>query len=199
MKGAGPRRFISSPTGFDSAFAAASCATFWESTSRQPETLRFDYTALGKPLLADEPSLAFNVSHTRGICLLAFSDCGDIGIDVEAISSRIDIGSLAEKYFHPHEWEALAALPPAARRTFFFACWTCKEAYLKATGLGLSEQMNAFEVVPPLPFPGDVSIHCTPRAQSPWWARVLDAGPDCAAAVARATRPESVELFDWQW
>jgi len=166
--------------------------------NRSPESLRFGYTAFGKPFLTDDPSLAFNVSHTKGLCLLAFSAVGDVGVDVEVISDQIDIKSLADKYFHPHEWEALVALPEGDRRAAFFACWTCKEAYLKARGLGLSENLSTFEVIPPLPTVGEAMIHPRSAEAYSWWLGVLAAGASFAAAVSSAVRPTSLRCFDWQ-
>ena len=48
--------------------------------------------------------------------------------------------------FAPAEYEALAALPPEQWVTCFFHCWTRKEAYVKALGLGLSYPLDAFTV-----------------------------------------------------
>jgi phosphopantetheine--protein transferase-like protein len=47
--------------------------------------------------------------------------------------------ALAKRFFSVSEFESIAALPEALQPEKFFAYWTCKEAYLKATGTGLSQ------------------------------------------------------------
>lgn len=116
---------------------------------RCPEDVELKYGPNGKPELAGSlraPALRFNVSHSRGTALFAFASSGSVGIDLEALRPVPEAEQIAEHFFSPRERAALKALPPAARLEAFLRCWTCKEAYLKATGEGLSRPLDQVEV-----------------------------------------------------
>jgi 4'-phosphopantetheinyl transferase len=110
---------------------------------RTPETLVFTENSHGKPILAGGPP--FSLSYSADMMMLAIGDA-DVGCDVEWIDPALDWSPLAETFFTRTERAALAALPPAAARRAFFACWARKEAFVKALGLGLSYPLDAFDV-----------------------------------------------------
>src|SRR5260370_32898477 len=70
----------------------------------------------------------------------------DIGIDVEQVRRDFDWEAIARRFFSAHEQSQLAALPADERVEGFFRCWTRKEAYIKATGDGLSLPLSQFDV-----------------------------------------------------
>ncbi|MGO8796180.1 MAG: 4'-phosphopantetheinyl transferase family protein [Candidatus Sulfotelmatobacter sp.] len=114
-----------------------------------PSALRFTYSAKEKPSLAPphaEGRLMFNVSHSGGIALMAFARGREVGIDVEHVRSDFDLEAIARRFFSAHEQRELFALTPEARIEGFFRCWTRKEAYIKATGDGLSLPLSQFDV-----------------------------------------------------
>lgn len=101
----------------------------------------------GKPCLAPEQRLIeFNLSHSHELALLAISQRGQLGVDLERVDERRDIEGLSRYAFSPREQAALAATAPAQRRAAFFRIWTRKEAYLKALGMGLHIPLESFEV-----------------------------------------------------
>lgn len=105
-----------------------------------PSEVRFCYGAFGKPMLDEarhKEALAFNLSHTEDFALFAFSLVHDIGVDVERIQKSFEVLSLAQQHFSINEYAALSALPTELQLSAFYACWTRKEAYLKARGAGL--------------------------------------------------------------
>ncbi len=114
-----------------------------------PESLRFRYGKHGKPeidpALQPDRSLWFNTSHSGGMALLAFSWDGAIGVDLEAPRSMSDhhVLKLAQRFFLAPEVDALERVNGAERSALFLRYWTCKEAYLKATGVGLSQLQQA--------------------------------------------------------
>ncbi len=125
-------------------FAAGRAALRWllgSTLDRDPKALRFDVGAHGKPSLADDPQLPFNLSHSGGTALVAI-DAGRrhraIGVDVELHRTVADALSLAHGLFDPQEQAGLAALSGAARDLAFLRAWTRKEACIKASGAGFS-------------------------------------------------------------
>ena len=129
----------------------------------QPAELIFEYGTHGKPTLAGryQGSLKFNVSHSQGLALVAVSPDVEVGIDVEGIRPMPDAVEIAARFFSPREAAELRALPAVSRISAFFACWTRKEAYLKAVGRSLAalgdqddageRQQWSHHYLPPLP------------------------------------------------
>jgi 4'-phosphopantetheinyl transferase len=114
-----------------------------------PRSVRLAYSAHGKPSFAGEWSngrLRFNVSHAAGLGLFAIASDREIGVDVEAIRPLQDLQLIAEHFFSPGEQTTLRSLPAEQRVMGFFNCWSRKEAYIKALGLGLSQPLDAFDV-----------------------------------------------------
>ena len=89
--------------------------------------------------------------------------------------------------FAPGEQRALSTLSGQAALDAFFACWTRKEAFVKAIGLGLSHPLEAFEVSvgpePALLGGGDGWRLLAPRL-----------APDLAGAIVVADDGNAVEL-----
>lgn len=107
--------------------------------------LVFRCNAYGKPFLADGGAPTFNLSHSAGTGLLAVSDGGAIGVDIEQCRPLM-APDMIERFFSASERLSLATLAPDKKLAAFFACWTRKEAYIKAKGLGLSLALDAFSV-----------------------------------------------------
>jgi 4'-phosphopantetheinyl transferase len=111
--------------------------------------IRFEYLTSGKPQLeADQNprALQFNVSHSANMALIAVGSERRLGVDIEKLRDDVDTNSRAERFFSLRERAGLQALPDHLRVQGFFACWTRKEAFLKATGDGLSFPLADFSV-----------------------------------------------------
>ncbi|GLS45333.1 4'-phosphopantetheinyl transferase family protein [Methylobacterium brachythecii] len=151
-----------------------------------PALLRFRLGPSGKPEL-DAPwrdRLEFNLSHSGSVGLIGLSPAARIGVDVEWMRPLPDCLSLARSHFARPEIAALEALPSAERQAAFYACWTRKEAFVKALGSGLSFPLDGFVVaVPPEP-PALVSIGGSTGAASAWSLQHLDLGAGHVGAVA---------------
>ena len=162
---------------------------------RDPRALRFCSNPYGKPGLAPEPggdaTLSFNVTHAGALALYAVTSHGAIGIDLEAIRMDVDCDAIAERYFSPRERRMLGALPPARRREAFFHCWTRKEAYIKARGMGLSLALDRFDVSVS---PGDPAALLETREEgqdsSRWMLCDLPVGDGYVAALAVEGNPQ---------
>ena len=109
-----------------------------------PREVVFRYGSHGKP---GADGLRFNVSHSGDYALYAISPDVEVGVDVELPRGR-RTDALARRFFAPGEQERLFALDEPARATAFFKLWTCKEAFLKATGEGLSRSLRSYEIDP---------------------------------------------------
>ena len=114
-----------------------------------PDDLHFSYSSFGRPSVTHHKAASafdFNISHSGGIALMAFSVGRQIGIDVERIRRNFATGEVAERFFSATERAALGELPEKDRHTAFFHCWTRKEAFIKALGEGLSHPLDQFDV-----------------------------------------------------
>jgi 4'-phosphopantetheinyl transferase len=112
---------------------------------RAPEKLVFVYSPAGKPALY-ESEIRFNLSHSGEVALLAFARNREVGIDLELVRRNVEVESIAHRFFSPHEQQELAAIDGDERFQAFFRGWTRKEAYLKATGAGLTLPLSNFDV-----------------------------------------------------
>jgi 4'-phosphopantetheinyl transferase len=104
-----------------------------------PETLVFECTGYGKPMLRDFPEVEFNLSHSDDRALIGISRGRAIGVDLERVREMPSKLELAKRFFAAAEFEAIAQVPEAEQTQLFFQYWTCKEAYLKGTGDGIGK------------------------------------------------------------
>ena len=102
----------------------------------------FIYNPFGKPALARDPKLQFNLSHSDNVGLLAISCKYEIGADVEKIRDHNDLALVAAEVFSQREIHRLAQTTPEEYPSLFYKFWTLKEAYLKGVGTGLSESLR---------------------------------------------------------
>ena len=105
-----------------------------------PEAVPLRRGPRGRPSIAGETTIDFNVSHTQNVALIGVARNAAhfrIGVDVERIDRRVDADRLARKFLTADEACLQIALTPNERRENFLRYWTCKEAMSKATGDGL--------------------------------------------------------------
>jgi len=117
-----------------------------ETIGEAPAAFHYQAGAKGKPLALIEgrpAGLQFNLSHTNGLVAIAVSRLGEVGVDAEAIDRHVNL-AVADRYFFGAESRWLANLAPAVRAEGFLRLWTLKEAYIKATGRGLSQPLDEF-------------------------------------------------------
>jgi 4'-phosphopantetheinyl transferase len=163
-----------------------------------PAALSFSYSSKEKPSLSPPYSsgIAFNISHSGAVALLAFTRGREVGVDVEKVRSDFEIDAIARRFFSAHEQEQLAALKEEERFEAFFRCWTRKEAYIKATGDGLSLPLDQFDVSI---IPGDSDALFATRPEkseaATWLLREVPAGKGYVAALC--VRGQDWKLKDW--
>lgn len=116
-----------------------------ECLSKAADRLVFRAGSHGKPELANDVGLRFNLTHSGELALLAISRDLELGVDVEDIRPLSD-DAIADRFFSEPEVRALRAVAPQSRLAAFYSCWTRKEAVLKGTGMGLSGGLDSFAV-----------------------------------------------------
>lgn len=104
----------------------------------------FPCTPQGKPVCPQAP-VDFSISHSGLLVWVAFAANGKVGIDVEQTRETRDLLSLAA-LLHPEEYAELLRRPPPELPSAFYRSWVRKEAVLKASGAGLSRQLDSFRV-----------------------------------------------------
>ncbi|MBE9125652.1 MULTISPECIES: 4'-phosphopantetheinyl transferase family protein [unclassified Coleofasciculus] len=164
--------------------------------SLEPSQIQFAYSSRGKPALTNtNKRLSFNVSHSHELALYAISPAPRLGIDLEYMRPMPDAEKLAKRFFSEREYSAIASLPPEEQQAAFFNGWTRKEAYLKATGDGLT----GLEEVEVSLLPGEparlVSISGNSQAACRWLIYPLNPAPDYVAALAVEGQGWHLELF----
>jgi 4'-phosphopantetheinyl transferase len=108
---------------------------------------RFVVGPYGKPEIdpaQNRERLCFNLSHTRGLAACAVAVDRDLGLDAEALDNVLDGTAVANRYFAAAEVELLRGVDAGLRSDAFVRLWTLKEAYVKATGRGLSSRLDSF-------------------------------------------------------
>jgi 4'-phosphopantetheinyl transferase len=163
----------------------------------EPKELKFSVNEYGKPFLP-EHDLGFNLSHSGEYALIAVTRGRNIGVDVEQIRADVEIEKLASRYFSPREVSELMALPPERRIIAFYNCWTRKEAYIKAQGMGLSLPLDSFDVSLA---PGEPAILRATRPDTSeaarWSLHSFAIEPNYIAALA--VEGDGLEIRFWDW
>ncbi|MBK7086591.1 MAG: 4'-phosphopantetheinyl transferase superfamily protein [Flavobacteriales bacterium] len=114
--------------------------------------LRIQRGPFGKPFL-DDTELRFNLSDTKDALVLAVAWDHELGVDIETITRRADHEAVAHHYFTPDEVERIqvagagAGASDLAAKRYFLDLWTRKEAVLKASGVGIMEDLHALRVL----------------------------------------------------
>jgi 4'-phosphopantetheinyl transferase len=121
----------------------------------------------GRPRLPGN-EVSFSVSHSgdRGVITFA-PGVSRIGVDLERVRPRSFLDRLAARTLTPETFATWSAAPPAQQLERFLRAWTMKEAYLKATGIGIATTLSA-----------------VPEQPAGWTVRSIDAPRGCVASIA---------------
>ncbi|HFX6495688.1 TPA: 4'-phosphopantetheinyl transferase superfamily protein, partial [Acinetobacter baumannii] len=86
----------------------------------------------------------FNLSHSADLIVLAVTEKGEIGVDVERMNHefewrRVDsvLAPSEIEWIQQNEWTN-----PTSVYQRFFQIWTLKESYIKCTGEGMSRHLK---------------------------------------------------------
>lgn len=115
----------------------------------RPEAVELVYGEHGKPALAAHQAsseLHFNLSCSHGLAVCAFTTGREIGVDIECVLPLVAVSQIGDRFFSQCEQASYRALPERDKAQGFFNCWTRKEAFIKALGVGLSLSLDTFDV-----------------------------------------------------
>lgn len=165
-----------------------------------PERVEMAIRPGGKPELTpppDAPPLRFNLSHSDALAMIAVVFDREVGIDVERVRPMSDMQGIVERFFAPGERAVWQTLPHDERASAFFRCWTRKEAYLKARGVGLSSGLDKFEVAFAPGEPARLLRDNRGDFAADWHMYDLSPNSNYFAACAVERGAENLSVFDW--
>lgn len=111
--------------------------------------LTFTLGAHGKPYLKNS-DLFFSLSHTTGAIAAAFSENGEIGVDIESKSRRVS-EKMYPRVLSDEERESVHDPED------FLRLWVQKEAFLKRLGIGITRDLRT---ISPEKLPDTAVIDC---------------------------------------
>ena len=111
-----------------------------------PQDVAIERGLRGRPRLAGNADIDFNVSHTADVALIGLSRAGRIGVDVEHADRVIQSSGLARRILTDRERATLPSHDGDAIRRRILRLWTCKEALAKATGDAMSAPFRRLDI-----------------------------------------------------
>jgi len=118
-------------------------------TNIEPKDFVFDYLEHGKPVLINDAryaNITFNVSHSHDLALIAIAQNQNIGIDIEKINHESKHDQLVARFFSEAEQTEFQTMAEVNKARAFCACWTRKEAFIKAVGKGVGYGLDKFDL-----------------------------------------------------
>jgi len=151
-------------------------------TGIAPKNLEYEYSKKGKPTLKtsrNSNKIFFNLSYSGEALLVTIASEREVGIDVEQIKELPEEGLLAKKFFSAFEYKRYLHMKEQKDLKAFYKCWTCKEAYVKATGMGLTGDY----VEEDIQFCEEVETVSPVKAGKRWMLKNLSISHDNAVAL----------------
>ncbi len=143
------------------------------STDKHHDEIKFFYSEHGKPFIKDkhnDKAIEFNVSHSEECILIAVTLDNRVGVDVEKINEKIDYKSLSTRFFSKKENEYLRSLKENKKLNAFYSIWARKEAFIKATGIGIGFGLDKFSVCSNNKFTPKIDIQHKEALEENWFS-----------------------------
>lgn len=144
-------------------------------------------------------TLHFNLSHSAEIAVLGVTRVGEIGVDVEFIRPVDRMDELVARFFSIRETESFKPVPIADKPGAFFNLWTRKEAWLKATGEGITGSLAEVEVSF---LPGElarlIALGKDNEEARHWTLHAFKPAPGYVGALAVRARDVAIEFWNSQ-
>lgn len=168
----------------------------------KPSAIQFCHGKNGKPAITEtfgKGTIHFSLSHSNGVALFAFAHNHELGVDIEHIRDVSEMEQIVERFFSIKENEVLRSLPESQKREAFYNGWTCKEAFVKALGDGLSLPLDTFDVSL---VPGEsaelLRIEGDSVEASKWSIQSLKPAPDYIGALAVKSHLYEIKHLQWE-
>lgn len=167
----------------------------------QASELQFYNGKNGKPSLSDafgNRIIHFNMSHSGGLALYGFTRDRQIGVDVECVRDIPEMLGIAKQIFSTGENQVFGSLGEKEKKKAFFDWWTRKEAFVKATGDGLSQALDKIDVtLMEDEVAGVIRIERGSKTAPHWF--IQDLHPASGVVGAFAIEDRGWRLQCWQW
>jgi 4'-phosphopantetheinyl transferase len=165
-----------------------------------PADVRFRFAAHGKPELDPDCAplareLRFNISHSGDRALIGLARV-EVGADIERVKTR-RTDDIVRRFFAAGEQQRLFQFAAPQREAAFFRLWTCKEAFLKVTGEGLSRSTRSYEIELDGAEARLLWATGIPDAASRFTVFPLEPGTGYAAALVAEGQRLAVRHFRW--
>jgi 4'-phosphopantetheinyl transferase len=168
-----------------------------------PAKIEFNSNLYGKPYLAGthaDSEIRFNLAHSHELALVALTRGCEIGVDVEHIRPIPDLAQIARRFFSLADQTEFSTLPPFQQSNAFYACWTRKEAFIKAVGDGLIYPLDQFNVTL---IPGEparfLRVGNDPSEAGKWTLVSFQPSNEYMGAVALRARNIHIQHFNFSW
>lgn len=152
-----------------------------------PGAIEFTHGPNGKPYISGfAEAIYFNVSYSADWILLAIA-VSPVGVDVELIQPDFGYQDILTEHFSPAESQWVN------NPERFFTLWTRKEAFLKATGQGITQHLKIAPVTN-----GTHTLHTSlAPADSHWQMTSFNLQTNYMAAVATLRSVGNYKYFEF--
>lgn len=157
-----------------------------------PRSIGFQRGRYGKPFLPGTP-LRFNLSDTKDAVAIAITVEEELGVDIETMTRRVDHRSVSQHYFTEEEQAGIAAAADDKRR--FLELWTRKEAVLKASGVGIMDDLRSLRVDQPTNELAIRHLEFIAMSGPIYHVRTWHIGEDLLLSLATARPMDHVDLL----
>ena len=167
-----------------------------------PGDIDFELNPYGKPSLAKPQAargMQFNASSSDTLGAIAISNAVPLGLDIEKLQTDKggDFDDIVASQFTGAENDWYRKHSGRGRFRVFFEFWTCKEAYLKALGIGLSGRLNSFSIDLDGAEPRVSYTELEDERQSRFCLRRLEFDDDFLACLALPEQASRIEVSCW--
>ena len=164
-----------------------------------PRKLDFKYGKNGKPFLEGKHApIEFNVSHSGSLAIIGVVKGYPLGVDVEYMKPDLNFLELAQDFFSLGEIQKLKSLPENQLQVAFYRCWTRKESFIKAKGIGLGYPLDAFSVSLESDHKAELEdTSMDPIEKERWNMFSFIPKENYRAAIAVDHHCRKYKLFDW--
>ncbi|HCK32190.1 MAG: hypothetical protein CMH32_02345 [Micavibrio sp.] len=166
-------------------------------TGIKPKELSFKTGEWGKPHIAQNTPIKFNLSHTHGLTSIVITNNIECGIDIEQ-TQKIgqDYLNLAPRIMDECELEYFNTLDANQKPSNFVSIWTIKESYIKTLGMGLSYNLTDIHIDAPNSASPVIQDRNDETAQQRFSISILNPEKNYVGACVTESATDDISYFD---